>query len=285
MMWQGNGFFLFTMKPRQVIFSIVFSSTFFCISAVAQPTVTGMTSPAKDTTISLPTNSVTLTGTAKQANPGHPILDTSWVQTSGPALATITNPDDRMTTTVTGLVQGNYVFTLTATDKQNAASVSVNVHVIPGTLPIQLAYFDITPDNAGLLLTWQTSMESNNAYFVVQKSTDDSTFTDIATIMSKAENGNSNVPLNYSYQILGQVVEANMYSMLLAITLLSAIALVSKLNKFYKSLVLGVVCLFLFSCSKSVSVPKNTIPAKTEYRLKQVALDGTATYSTVKLIN
>jgi hypothetical protein len=219
------------MKPRQVIFSIVFSSTFFSIAAIAQPTVTGMTSPAKDTTIILPANSVTLTGTAKQANPGHPILDTSWVQTSGPAPATITKPSDRMTTTVTGLVEGNYVFTLTATDKQNSASASVNVHVVPGTLPIQLAYFDITPDNTGLLLTWQTSMESNNAYFVVQKSTDDSTFTDIATIMSKAENGNSTAPLNYSYQILGQVVEANMNGMLLVITLLSAIALVSKLKQ------------------------------------------------------
>jgi hypothetical protein len=285
MAWQGNGLFLFTMKPRQVIFSIAFSSIFFSITAIAQPTVTGMTSPAKDTTIFLPTNSVTLTGTAKQANPGHPILDTSWAQTSGPAPATITKPSNRMTTAVTGLVQGNYVFTLTATDKQNAASVSVNVHVLPGVLPIQLAYFNITPDNGGFLLTWQTTMESNNAYFVVQKSTDDSTFTDIATIISKAENGNSNVPLNYSFQSLGQVVEGNMHGMLLAITLLSAIALVSKLNKFYKSLVLGVVCLFLFSCSKSVSVPKNTIAAKTEYRLKQVTLDGTVTYSTVKLVN
>jgi hypothetical protein len=273
------------MKPLQVIFSIIFSSAFFSLSAVAQPTVTGMASPAKDTTIILPANSVTLTGTAKQANPGHPILDTSWAQTSGPALASIPKPLNRMTTTVTGLVEGNYVFTLTATDKQNSASVSINVHVLPGTLPIQLAKFNITPDNTGLLLTWQTSTESNNAYFVVQKSTDDSTFTDIATIMSKAENGNSTVALNYSYQILEQAIEANMHGLLPVITLLSAIALVSKLNKFYKSLVLGVVCLFLFSCSKSVSVPKNTVPAKTEYRLKQVALDGTVTYSAVKLVN
>jgi hypothetical protein len=273
------------MKPIQVIFSIVFFSAFFSLSAVAQPTVTGMTSPAKDTIIIFPANSVTLTGIANQANPGHHILDTTWVQTSGPALATITNPSNRMTTTVTGLALGNYVFTLTATDKQNSASASVNVHVLPGTLPIQLASFDITPDNAGLLLTWQTSMESNNAYFVVQKSTDDSTFTDIAVIMSKAENGNSTVPLNYSYQILQQAIEANMHGLLLVIIVLSAIALVSKLNKFYKSMVLGVVCLFLFSCSKSVSVPKNTVPAKTEYRLKQVALDGTITYSEVELVN
>jgi hypothetical protein len=273
------------MKLQQAIFGIVFSSTLFSISAVAQPTVTGMTSPAKDTTIILPTNTVTLTGTAIKANPGHPILDTTWVQTSGPAAATITNPSNRMTTTVTGLVQGNYVFTLTATDKQNAASASVNVHVLPGTLPVQLVYFNINSDNAGLLLTWQTSMESNNAYFVVQKSIDDSTFTNVVTIMSKAENGNSTVPLNYSYQILGQVTEADMHVMLLVITLLAAVVLVSKLSKFYKSLVLGVVCMFLFSCSKSVSVPTNTIPAKTEYRLMQVALDGTVTYSPVKLVN
>jgi hypothetical protein len=273
------------MKPQQVIFSIIFSSALFSVSAVAQPTVTGMTSIPTDTTITLPTNSVTLTGTAKEANPGHPILDTTWVQTSGPAAATITNPSNRMTTTVTGLVQGNYVFALTATDKQHSASASVNVHVLPGVLPIQLAYFNITPNNSGLLLTWQTSMESNNAYFVVQKSTDDSTFTDIATIISKAENGNSAIPLNYSYQVLEQAIEANMHGMLLAMTLLTVIALVSKLNKYYKSLILGVVCLFLFSCSKSVSVPTKNVPVKTEFRLKQVALDGTVTYSAVKLVN
>src|ERR1700676_3593144 len=98
------------MKISFVILCICFS-----VSAMAQPqpTVSGRTTPAKDTIIILPTNSITLTGTAVQANPGHPILDTTWTQTSGPA-ATITNPSNRMTTTLTGLVAGSYLFKLTA---------------------------------------------------------------------------------------------------------------------------------------------------------------------------
>src|SRR6202040_3552277 len=112
-------------------------SIFFSISCIAQPTVSGRTSPASDTTITLPKNSITLTGTATESNPGHPVLDTTWTKTSGPA-ATITNNSNRMTTTVTGLVVANYVFTLTATDKQRSASVTVNVHVLPGLLPVEL---------------------------------------------------------------------------------------------------------------------------------------------------
>jgi hypothetical protein len=263
------------MKTQLIILAL-----FLSVSAIAQPTV----SARKDTTITLPTNSVTLTGTAKASNPGHPVLDTTWTKTSGPA-ATITNSSNRMTTTVTGLVVGNYVFTLTATDKQRSATATVNIHVLPGTLPITLAYFNSSRNDAGILLTWQTTTESNNAAFIVQKSTDGSNFTDIATIRSKAVNGNSTAPLNYSFQVFGQVIAADMHGMLLVMTLLAFIALVSKLNRIYKSLILGVVCMFLFSCSKSISVPRNTISSKTEYRLKQVDLDGHLSYSAVIMVN
>ncbi len=268
------------MKTPSIILSIFFSA-----SAIAQPTVSGRTSPATDTVIILTTNSITLTGTAVQANPGHPILDTTWTKTSGPA-ATITNNSNRMTTTVTGLVQGSYVFKLAATDKQNSASAIVNVKVISGLLPLELAYFHASRNDEGIKLTWQTNMESNNSLFIIQKSIDGSNFTDIASIASKAKNGNSSTQLTYSYQILGEIMKTDMHYMLLAMTLLASIVLISKLNKVYKSLVLGIVCLFLFSCTKSVSVPNNTpISTKTEFRLKQVDLDGHFNYLEIKLVN
>jgi hypothetical protein len=267
------------MKTPMIILSVLFS-----VSVIAQPTVSGVTTPAKDTTIILPVNSITLTGTAVQANPGHPILDTTWTKTSGLA-ATITNSSNRMTTTVTGLVQGTYVFTLTATDKQRSASASVTVKVISGVLPIGLAYFNLSHNDAGILLTWQTNMESNNSHFIVQKSIDGSNFTDIATIASKAVNGNSDIPLKYEYQIFGKVIAADLHAMLLVMVLLSAIALVSKLKRTYKSLILAVACFFLFSCNKSVSVPNNILSANTEFRLKQVDMNGHITYSEIKLVN
>jgi hypothetical protein len=268
------------MKTSLIILSILFSA-----SAIAQPTVSGRTAPAIDTVIILPTNSITLTGTAIRANPGHPILDTTWTKTSGPA-ATITNSSNRMTTTVTGMLAGTYVFMLKATDKNNSASASVTVRVISGVLAIELAYFNASRNDKGTMLTWQTDMESNNAYFVIQKSTDSSNFTDIAIIATKAKNGNSSTQLNYSYQVSSENTQADMHYMLLVMTLLAFVVLISKLNKIYKSLVLAIACMFLFSCTKSVSVPNNTpVSSKTGYRLKQVDMNGNINYSEIKLVN
>jgi outer membrane biogenesis lipoprotein LolB len=66
--------------------------------------------------------------------------------------------------------------------------------------------------------------------------------------------------------------------------LLASVGLLNKLNKRNKGLLLGLVCFFLFSCSKSVTTPAATISSKTEYRLKQVDLDGNINYSAVKVL-
>jgi hypothetical protein len=265
---------------------LIILSVFVSVSAIGQPTVSGRTSPAKDTIVILPQNSITLTGTAVQANPGHPILDTTWTKTSGPA-ATITNPSNRMNTTVTGLVAGSYVFTLTATDKNNSASVILKITVLPGILPIDLAYFNASKNDKGILLTWRTDMESNSAGFVIQKCVGGSPFYDIATISSQAKEGNSSTPLTYSYQISNGGTQADMHNIVLAMTLLAAVVLIGKLKKLYKGLVIAVICMFLFSsCSKSVITPNNT-PTSSDiaYRLKIVDKDNNVHYSEIKVLN
>jgi hypothetical protein len=260
-------------------------SFFVSVSAIAQPTVSGRTAPAMDTIVILPTNSITLTGTAIEANPGHPILDTTWTETSGPA-ATITNPSNRMNTTVTGLVKGTYVFTLTATDKQKSASASITVNVISGVLPVQLAYLNASRNDNGIMLTWQTDMESNNARFIIQESTNGSDFYDIATISSQAKEGNSSIPLTYSYQIFNNVTQANMQGIVPVMILLVSIILIGKLKKLYKCLVLAIICLFLFSCSKSVTTPDKAPGSSTSaFRLKQVDLDNNVHYSEIIVLN
>jgi len=271
------------MKTQITILSI-----FFSVSAMAGsgPTVSVRTAPANDTIIVFPTSSITLTGTATEANPGHPILDTTWTKTIGPA-ATITNSANRMTTTVTGLTVGDYEFTLTATDKNNSTSAKVNVKVISGILPFTLAYFHASANDEGIKLDWQTNMESNNSLFIIQKSTDGVNFLDIASVATKANNGNSDAPLTYSYEIFSKnTTTADMRYMLLAMALLASVVFIGKLKRVYKSMLLGIACLFLFSCSKSVTVP-NTTPtsSKTAFRLKQVDIDGHFNYSEVKLLN
>jgi ribose 5-phosphate isomerase RpiB len=100
-----------------------------------------------DQSITLPTNSVTVTGTASDAD--GTIVSTVWSKVSGGA-ATITNPNN-LTTTITGLVAGTYVFRMTATDNNGATStddVTINVAVAAGNV---LERFDFGP--AGLATT------------------------------------------------------------------------------------------------------------------------------------
>jgi hypothetical protein len=85
-----------------------------------------------DQTISLPTNTVTLTGSAV-ANGGATLTNLVWTKTAGPEAYTILSPGSAHTA-VTDLVAGTYVFTLTATDSngnKGSASVSIAVNPLP----------------------------------------------------------------------------------------------------------------------------------------------------------
>ena len=254
------------------------------LSAFAQPSVSGNTTPAVDTIIFLPASTVTLSGTAVQRNPGHPILDTSWTKTSGPATNPIT--PNRMTTSVTGLSVGAYVFTLTATDKNNSASATVKVTVVSGILPVTFGYFHASRNDEGVVVKWQTVMESNNSVFVIQRSTDAFNFSDIAYIPTQAKNGNSSIPLTYTVQLNNNGTYAGMQGLLLFMIILAGVVLISRLNKTYKCLVLAISCCFLFSCTKSVTTPDNNKPAaKTMFRIKQVNMDNKVSYSEVVVVN
>jgi hypothetical protein len=94
-------------------------------ATTAPPTV----SAGKAGTITLPTSSMTLTGTAT-GNDGATISTVSWKQDSGPATVTIASPAS-LSTAVSGLtVAGSYIFTLYATDNNgNTANASVTVTV------------------------------------------------------------------------------------------------------------------------------------------------------------
>src|SRR6478672_475387 len=83
-----------------------------------------------DQTITLPTNNVTLTATASDADGS--VASYTWTKTAG-GTATINTPSS-LTTTVSGLVQGSYTFRLTVTDNQGAVSTD-DVNVIVNDQP------------------------------------------------------------------------------------------------------------------------------------------------------
>jgi hypothetical protein len=85
-----------------------------------------------DQSITLPANSVTLTGSGTDADGS--IASYAWTKLSGGA-ATITSPSSA-STTITGLVQGSYTFRLTVTDNGGATAsddvlITVNAQSLP----------------------------------------------------------------------------------------------------------------------------------------------------------
>jgi 5-hydroxyisourate hydrolase-like protein (transthyretin family)/predicted esterase len=84
-------------------------------------------------TITLPTNSVTLTGSGSDAD--GTIVSYAWTKVSGPAGGMITTPS-QASTTVTNLAEGSYVFRLTVTDNSGATATSdVTITVNAATTP------------------------------------------------------------------------------------------------------------------------------------------------------
>jgi hypothetical protein len=97
-----------------------------------------------DKTITLPTNSVSVTGSASDAD--GTIASYSWSKISGPSQYTIASPSSA-STSLTGLVQGIYLFRLTVTDNKGATAaddVQVTVNPAGNTPPVANAGPDKT---------------------------------------------------------------------------------------------------------------------------------------------
>ncbi|MFD1630324.1 T9SS type A sorting domain-containing protein [Pseudopedobacter beijingensis] len=90
-------------------------------------------------------------------------------------------------------VNGTYTFYHLDTNNGLAAYTS------EGALPVSLSDFTASIKNGRNTLIWKTHSESNNDKFEVQRSGDGQNFETIATVYSKAENGNSNTVLDYQY--------------------------------------------------------------------------------------
>ncbi len=76
---------------------------------------------------------------------------------------------------------------------------TVTVNFVGVKVPILLAGFSATRRDAVITIKWTTATESNNSRFELQRSGGGAAFQTIATIASKATNGNSDLPLNYEY--------------------------------------------------------------------------------------
>ncbi|MCO5238009.1 MAG: PKD domain-containing protein [Chitinophagaceae bacterium] len=131
------------------------------LSSTASVTITVKAAPlppvadaGADKTITLPTNQLLLDGTGSNA-PSGTISSYHWRLVSGAAGYTISSPESAKTS-VTGLVDGMYIFELKVTDDNGLSSTaSVSVTVKPAPLPpvanAGLAQTIVLPDNVIML--------------------------------------------------------------------------------------------------------------------------------------
>jgi hypothetical protein len=161
------------------------------VSVKAGANIIPTASAGADQTITLPTNSVNLTGSG--ADTDGTIASYSWTKTSGPT-ATISNASSA-TTNVTGLVQGTYEFELKVTDNIGAIgkdTVQVTVNVANNIAPTASAGADQTitlPTNTVTLTGTGTDSDGTIASYSWTKTSGPAATITNATSATTAING------------------------------------------------------------------------------------------------
>jgi alpha-tubulin suppressor-like RCC1 family protein len=130
-MVQGVYSFLVTVKDN----SGVTATDQVKVTVNAAPVVPGLPSAngGSDQVITLPANSVTLTGSGSETN--GTIVSYGWSQVSGPSTATL-SAAGQASTGASGLVQGVYVFELTVKDNSNVTGTDVVKVTVNAAAPV-----------------------------------------------------------------------------------------------------------------------------------------------------
>ncbi len=89
--------------------------------------------------------------------------------------------------------------------------IMVGATLASGLVPVTLTTFTGVKEGNRNILNWSTANETNNKAFELQRSANGEKFSSIATINSKAENGNSSAVLFYSYNDEKPLVGTNYY--------------------------------------------------------------------------
>jgi RHS repeat-associated protein len=162
-------------------------------------------------TITLPTNSVTLNGSATDDGLPNNTLTISWTQVSGPGTATFSSPSTAVTQ-ATFPVAGTYVLQLSADDSELTSTSQVTVTVYPPlqvtvgsnqtiTLPVNFVSLTGSASGGGLPITttWSTVSGPSPAFFASVSSPNTTAAFSAAgvyTLALTATNGEATVSAN-----------------------------------------------------------------------------------------
>jgi alpha-tubulin suppressor-like RCC1 family protein len=157
-------------------------STKYTVNVNTTTTIHPVDSAGPAQTITLPTNSVTLAGTASET--GGTIKSTKWTQVSGPSTATFANATV-LSTTASSLVQGTYVFELTATDASGATATST-VHIT-----VNAASTTETAPTVSAGATQTITLPTNSVTLTASASETNGTISSYAWIQTSGPNNSS----------------------------------------------------------------------------------------------
>ena len=153
-----------------------------------------------DMAITLPTNTITLTGSAIGTATSY-----TWTKVAGPTAGTITNPTSA-STGVTNLIMGHYFFQLKVLNSAGKSSLDTIKIIVNGALP-SAAALDITTLNNNVNLNWEAATKDSFSNYTIERSEDGLKFTSIGQINS-TEISKTN---NYNFSDNSPVSGVNFY--------------------------------------------------------------------------
>lgn len=141
-------------------------------------------------------------------------------------------------------------------------------------LPVTFEKVQAILSGGQLKVQWTTSFETNNDHFDVEVSKNGKDFVKIATLQSKAIQGNSTIPLQYEYTTTAGKVAAGAFALLFAV-LIPGFKNRRIIHFAWLSIIMTIS---ISSCQKENLSEVNT-ESRIFVRIAQVDIDGTKSYS------
>ncbi len=204
--------------------------------------------------------------------------ETNWHKVAAGAYHTLALKNDG-TLWATGLNMSGQLGTGNNTDLNVFSLVSCNL-----VLPVRFGNVNADIEHQKLIVKWQTLQEIDNSHFEIEISRDGKMFKKIGTVMSKAQDGNSTTPMEYSFEL---VLQNNSLASLSLVPFLLLFSFIGKNKRKFLVLPLlffGIASFLLLSCSKE----QNIIPTNEKeiafVRVKQVDKDSQAEFSNIIMV-
>lgn len=159
-------------------------------------------------------------------------------------------------------------------------------------LPVSFGDISAVYQNGNLNINWSTLSETNNKEFVIEGSSDGKSWTKLGTVASKANGGNSDSAIEYSFsKSLQELLVLSGFSLLSMIIVMGmALLLFPSIKRKTAYMLTPVIAIAmavtLFSCSKSDNSYDVDEKPVAFIRIAQVDKDGTTSYSkTIKVVH